>query len=68
MEENLLDTQLDVVVAAVQHQFGLLRRLVGAVDARETGDLSSAGLLVETLRVTKFAHFEGRVDVDLDKF
>lgn len=46
---------------------GAQRLLVRRRDASELLDLSSAGLLVETLGVTLLSHLEGHVDKDLDK-
>src|SRR5882724_9773047 len=47
----------------VDHQLGSVGRLIRRGDAGEVGNLTSAGLLVEALRITLFANFERGVHV-----
>ena len=52
----------------VDGQFGLLRRLIGTVNAGEVLDRARLGLFIKALGVTLHADFQRRVDKNLDEF
>ncbi len=54
-------------LGGVDHQFGLLGRLVGIVDAGKALDLSGAGFFVEPLGIALFTNRQGRVAENLEE-
>ena len=65
--EDLLRRLLGRLVLGLDHQLGVLRRLVGVGDAGELLDLAGAGLRVEALDVALLADLDRGLDVGLDE-
>ena len=65
--DNAVRGDLGGYFRRVEVEFGVLRRLVIAVDAGEVLDLAAARAGVEPLDVALFADFERGRDIDLDE-
>jgi hypothetical protein len=58
---------VDVGAGCVEHEVGVLGRLVGGIDTRHAGQLAAACTRIEAFGVTLFALGQRRGDVDLDE-
>jgi len=65
LPQDLVDTLLDGVLVGAEVHFRVLWSLVWRIDACETFDLSSAGLLIQTLGITILDGGKRRIDEDL---
>ena len=57
--------RVEALCAGADDKVGIGRRLVGATDAREVGDLASECALIQPLRIARDARFNRGLDIDL---
>src|SRR6056297_2887133 len=65
--QQFLDAFIDAHLRGIDDNFRIFRRLVGRIDAGEVADDAGPGLGVQPLGVSRFAHVQRGVDVDLDE-
>jgi len=66
--DHHLDARIEFVFASVDGKSSIFGLIVGGGDSGEVGDLSSTGLLVQSLGIAFFAALDGSGDVGLAEF
>lgn len=65
--DNLCNTLLHTVFMRLDHNLGLLRRLIRGRNTSKVLNLARPSLLVQSLGVTLLRHLNGDVNIDLHK-
>jgi len=62
-----LSSLFGTLVRRADHDLGILRLFIRAIDTGKVGDLARTGLFIKALHIALFTHLKRGVDKDLDK-
>lgn len=64
---DLINSGLDILISSLEEELGLLRGLVRIRDTSEARDDSSSSLLIKSLNISRFTHFQRSGNMSLEE-